>query len=228
MLQNPVTHRAAKHAAAPRLDGHGDDRPRPRGGRHPRNRDHRYRQRTQRDLGRAGAGRFATGGGTCPHGRVEHRAPHRLRTHRPRAAARRAAHRSRGADAGLSRAAYDTGHVAALRQYDLAGPAVPHQVHAGSRGLPALPDHRRLQHQGTRVPLAPGTHLAKTEGQCPPRAGGHSRVDRRTQVLPGAVLPHPLFAWPFAWRARAQSMCSATISSASARRWRSRSTSFFP
>ena len=158
------------------------------------------------------------------------------------------AHRSRGANTAFSGSAYDARHVAAVRQYDMAGPALSHQVHAGSRRVPALPHHRRIHHQGTRPALASGACLANTKEQRAPRAGGHSRVHHRAQVLSGAVLSgslsprgshprarrHPAVPTMSAsgrlarCRARAQSMCSVTISSASSRRRRRRSISFSP
>ena len=58
--------------------------------------------------------------------------------------------------------------------------------------FPALPHHRRIQHQGTRLALASGACRTSTKGQRPPRARRHSRVDQRAQVLSGTVLSNPL------------------------------------
>ena len=84
--------------------------------------------------------------------------------------------------------------AAAGRQHGRHRPLVPDPRHADARGVPALPDRRRLLDQGAVPALVPaGVLPGADQARQPPRPGRHPGEHRGAALLPRGRLrrPHP-------------------------------------
>ncbi len=79
--------------------------------------------------------------------------------------------------------ALQKGEVPSVRQFHLAGPPVPDQVHAQAGSILPLPQHRREFHQGTGEAVVSGTSRVQ-ERESPSCLERHQRIDQRAEVLP--------------------------------------------
>ncbi len=92
----------------------------------------------------------------------------------------------RGSHLGIPAPVGARGGIAHVRQQHLPGPPLPGAADAAAGGLVPLPQPRREHAQGAGQALETGDPRRLREEEQPSGHGRHSRVHRRTGLVPGA------------------------------------------